>query len=107
MGIYVFNRELLRDVLTKTEHADFGSEVFPATINSHQVQMHLFDGYWEDIGTIRSFYHANLNMAAEQPEFELVDPDFPIYTRSRFLPPTRISQANITRSLNQSRLPHS
>ncbi len=99
MGIYVFNRDLLRDMLTSTKHADFGREVFPATINTHRVQMHLFDGYWEDIGTIRSFYHANLNMAAENPEFELVDPDFPIYTRARFLPPTRISSANIKRSL--------
>lgn len=99
MGIYVFNRDLLRDVLTNTEHADFGKEVFPATIKNYRVQMHLFDGYWEDIGTIRSFYQANLNMAAENPEFELVEPDSPIYTRARFLPPTRISSASIKGSL--------
>ncbi len=99
MGIYVFNRNLLKEVLVETEHADFGREVFPETIRTHKVQMHLFDGYWEDIGTIRSFYHANLNMASEEPEFDLVQADSPIYTRARFLPPTRMSGANVRRSL--------
>ncbi len=99
MGIYVFNRSLLRDVLTNTDYADFGKEVFPATIKTHRVQMHLFDGYWEDIGTIRSFYESNLAMAVDDPEFELAKADFPIYSRARFLPPTRVSGANIKQSL--------
>lgn len=99
MGIYVFNREVLFDVLSTTDYADFGKEVFPETIDSHRVQMHLFDGYWEDIGTIRSFYEANLSMASNDPEFDLFRPDAPIYTRARFLPPTRMAGATVTSSL--------
>ena len=67
MGIYVFDRRLLVDLLTSNDHADFGREVFPAAIGNHRVQTHLFDGYWEDIGTIRSFYDANLSLAGEHP----------------------------------------
>lgn len=99
MGIYVFNRSLLRQVLENNNHADFGKEIFPDTIKTHRVQMHLFDGYWEDIGTIRSFYNSNLAMASDEPEFELAKADSPIYSRARFLAPTRISGANVTRSL--------
>ncbi|MDB4460770.1 sugar phosphate nucleotidyltransferase [bacterium] len=99
MGIYVFDRKLLSQVLSGTEHTDFGNEVFPATIHSHHVQMHLFDGYWEDIGTIRSFYESNLNLTTENPEFELMEPGSPIYTRARFLPPTRMSGATVSNSL--------
>ncbi len=99
MGIYVFNKKLLKEVLTETNFTDFGKEVFPETIQSQHVQMHLFDGYWEDIGTIRSFYEANLNMAKDQPEFDLVTPQAPIYTRARFLPPTQMSGATVSNSL--------
>ena len=67
MGIYLFNRQTLVDLLTKTDYHDFGNEIFPASIRTHKVQMHLFDGYWEDIGTIRSFYQANLALAAARP----------------------------------------
>ena len=63
MGIYLFNRDTLIDVLQKTDYRDFGKEVFPASIRSRHVQVHLFDGYWEDIGTIKSFYEANLELA--------------------------------------------
>ena len=62
MGIYLFNRNTLVDVLSKTDYRDFGKEVFPASIRSRHVQVHLFDGYWEDIGTIKSFYQANLRL---------------------------------------------
>jgi len=99
MGIYVFNRELLYDVLNTTDYTDFGKEVFPKTINSHHVQMHLFDGYWEDIGTIRSFYESNLGLCADDPEFDLFQQQAPIYTRARFLPPTRMSEAKVSQSL--------
>ena len=61
--------------------------------------MHLFDGYWEDIGTIRSFYESNLNLTTEAPEFELMEPGSPIYTRARFLPPTQMSGATVNNSL--------
>ena len=99
MGIYVFNRSLLFDVLSSTEYADFGKEVFPQTIDKHHVQMHLYDGYWEDIGTIRSFYESNLNLCAEEPDFDLFQEHAPIYTRPRFLPPTRMAGADVKRSL--------
>ena len=69
MGIYLFNRPALVDLLTKTDYHDFGREIFPAAVRTHRVQVHLFDGYWEDIGTIRSFYDANLAMAAHDAPF--------------------------------------
>lgn len=99
MGIYLFNRQMLVDVLTKTDYKDFGREIFPAAMRTYHVQAYLFDGYWEDIGTIGSFYQANLQLAAQQPPFELIDEDRPIYSRARFLPPSRISGARITDSL--------
>jgi glucose-1-phosphate adenylyltransferase len=99
MGIYLFNRETLLDVLTKTDYQDFGREVFPASIRSRHVQMHLFDGYWEDIGTIRSFFECNLALAAKDPPFDLVSAEAPIYTRARFLPPSKLDGATIKNSL--------
>ncbi len=72
MGIYLFNRQALVDVLEKTNYRDFGHEVFPATIRAGKVQVYLFDGYWEDIGTIKSFYEANLAMAAADASFDLL-----------------------------------
>ena len=99
MGIYVFNKELLIDMLTGSDFTDFGKEVFPQTIQTHNVQTHLFDGYWEDIGTIKSFYDANLNLANPEAEFDLISTDHPIYTRSRFLPPTQMSGARVKNSL--------
>ncbi|MEX2092385.1 MAG: glucose-1-phosphate adenylyltransferase [Pirellulales bacterium] len=99
MGIYLFRRETLLDVLEKTNYHDFGREVFPASIRARHVQLHLFDGYWEDIGTIRSFYEANLMLAQANPPFELASATAPIFTRPRFLPPTRVDGATIERSL--------
>jgi glucose-1-phosphate adenylyltransferase len=99
MGIYLFDRDTLIDVLTKTAYADFGKEVFPASIRARHVQAYLFDGYWEDIGTIRSFFEANLQLAQANPPFSLESPDAPIYTRSRFLPPSRVEEATVSNSL--------
>ena len=99
MGIYLFNRDTLLQVLEKTNYKDFGREIFPASIRTRHVQVHLFDGYWEDIGTIGSFYQANLGLAAADPPFELARPEAPIYTRARFLPPSRLDGATICRSL--------
>jgi glucose-1-phosphate adenylyltransferase len=99
MGIYLFNRDTLLQVLEKTNYKDFGREIFPASIRTRHVQVHLFDGYWEDIGTIGSFYQANLSLAAADPPFELARPEAPIYTRARFLPPSRLDGATIRRSL--------
>ena len=99
MGIYLFNRQTLLELLENQDHSDFGKEIFPAAIDSRQVQLHLFDGYWEDIGTIRSFYEANLEMAQANPPFALSSASSPIYTRPRFLPPTRVDGAEVTRTL--------
>ncbi|MCH2114045.1 MAG: glucose-1-phosphate adenylyltransferase [Pirellulales bacterium] len=99
MGIYLFNRNVLLSVLEETEHRDFGKEVFPSAINSQHVQTHLFDGYWEDIGTIGSFFEANLQMAQHRAPFQLVASNAPIYSRPRFLPPTRIDGSSIVGSL--------
>ena len=99
MGIYLFNRDFLFEVLRKTAYEDFGKEVFPAAVRARHVQAHLFDDYWEDIGTIKAFYDANLNLATEHPPFEFHSQDAPIYSRARFLPPTRIQDASIKNSL--------
>ncbi|MBX3442668.1 MAG: glucose-1-phosphate adenylyltransferase [Planctomyces sp.] len=99
MGIYLFNRNTLLELLEKTNYQDFGKEVFPAAIRARKVQLHLFDGYWEDIGTIDSFFEANLALAAPEPPFRLDLPDAPIYTHARYLPPTRIDGASIIASL--------
>jgi glucose-1-phosphate adenylyltransferase len=99
MGIYLFNRDTLISALDKTSYPDFGKEVFPAIMRSRHVQLHVFDGYWEDIGTIRSFYEANLQLASPNPPFSLASATSPIYSRARFLPPTRMDGATVSRSL--------
>jgi glucose-1-phosphate adenylyltransferase len=99
MGIYLFNRQTLIDVLEKTDYQDFGKEVFPASIRARHVHVHLFDGYWEDIGTIKSFYEANLDLAAREPPFALFSPEAPVYSHARFLPPTRLDGATVRASL--------
>ena len=99
MGIYLFNRKTLIDALEKTPYRDFGKEVFPASMRTHRVQCHLFDGYWEDIGTIKSFFEANLELTRPNAAFELSMPGAPIYTQGRFLPPSRIDRATIRSSL--------
>jgi len=99
MGLYIFNKDVMVDLLRSTNHQDFGKEVFPEAINSHKVNVHLFDGYWEDIGTIRAFYEANLSLAGENPPFDIRNREAPIYSRPRFLPPTIMGTANIKDSL--------
>jgi glucose-1-phosphate adenylyltransferase len=99
MGIYLFNRNTLMEVLDKTDYRDFGKEVFPASIRSRHVQVHLFDGYWEDIGTIKSFYQANLDLCRPDAPFDLASVEAPIYSHARFLPPTRLDDAVVRGSL--------
>ena len=99
MGIYLFNRDTLVEVLQKTDYHDFGKEIFPASVRAKKVYLHLFDGYWEDIGTIKAFYEANLSLASANPPFHLTSPDAPIYSRPRFLPPTLLEGASIKGSL--------
>ncbi len=101
MGIYVFKRQVLLDLLRNmTDSTDFGKEIIPASANDHNVQAYLFDGYWEDIGTIESFYEANLALTVQpNPSFSFFDEDYPIYTRSRYLPPTKIMDCHVTESI--------
>jgi len=99
MGIYVFNRDTLVECLEKADYMDFGKEIFPASVRAKRVMLHLFDGYWEDIGTIKAFYDANLSLATDNPPFDFHSPSAPIYSRPRFLPPTRIADAVVKHSL--------
>jgi glucose-1-phosphate adenylyltransferase len=99
MGIYLFNRDVLVDILKNNDCQDFGKELFPQFIDRYRTQVHLYDGYWEDIGTIRAFYEANLSLAAESPPFKFGLTDMPVYTRARFLPPSRVRNAKIVDSL--------
>jgi len=98
MGIYLFNRDLLVDLMTKTQYQDFGKEVFPQSINTRHVQIHLFDGYWEDIGTIKAFYDANLSLVRPDTPYHLSSAEAPVYSRARFLPPSKIDGATIRAS---------
>jgi glucose-1-phosphate adenylyltransferase len=99
MGIYLFNRDRLVDLLTKTDYHDFGKEIFPTSIRTHRVHVHMFDGYWEDIGTIKAFYQANIDLCKPVPEFDISSATAPIYTRARFLAPSKIEGATIRGSL--------
>ncbi len=96
MGIYVFDYAKLIELLKIDESAvDFGGEIIPAAIRNYNVQAHLFNGYWEDIGTIRAFYEANLDLASPLPKFNFFDTEAPIYTRSRYLPPSKLHNCDI------------
>jgi len=98
MGIYVFNREVLLDLLDN-DLADFGRHIIPAAIQSHRVHGYVFQGYWEDIGTIRAFFEANLELAKAQPRFSFLEVATPIFSHPRFLPPSRIDGGRIEGSL--------
>jgi glucose-1-phosphate adenylyltransferase len=100
MGIYVFNYAKLVELLeTDQSWVDFGGDVIPAAIDKYTVQAHLFDDYWEDIGTIRAFYEANLDLASPLPRFNFFDTAAPIYTRSRYLPPSKLHDCDIDHSM--------
>ncbi|MBL9166600.1 MAG: glucose-1-phosphate adenylyltransferase [Verrucomicrobiales bacterium] len=98
MGIYVFNRDVLVQLLNN-EEKDFGKHIIPAAIGKRQVFSYVFQGYWEDIGTIRSFFEANLDLAAELPRFNFFDMASPIFSRPRFLPGSKINGAQIDHAL--------
>ena len=99
MGIYLFDRDFLVEVLENNNVQDFGKEVFPESIKKKHVHVHLFDGYWEDIGTIGSFYRCSLELASTNPPFNFMLPESPIYTNTRYLPPSRIDEATIRNSV--------
>lgn len=99
MGIYIFNLEVLKNVLKETNKTDFGKEIIPEIIKRRRVFAYFFDGYWEDIGTIKSFYEANLNLASLSPHFNLYSEKDPIYTNPLFLPGSIINDCKITQSI--------
>ena len=101
MGIYVFKREalvkLLRDFPDQT---DFGKEIIPGSAKDYNLQAYLFNDYWEDIGTIEAFYDANLALTQQpRPPFSFYDEDAPIYTRQRYLPPSKLLDCNVRESI--------
>jgi glucose-1-phosphate adenylyltransferase len=101
MGIYVFKKEVLIKLLREApEQTDFGKEIIPASAGKYNVQAYLFNDYWEDIGTIEAFYNANLSLTQQpQPAFSFYDEAAPIYTRSRYLPPSKLLDCRITESI--------
>ncbi|MCB9759647.1 MAG: glucose-1-phosphate adenylyltransferase [Alphaproteobacteria bacterium] len=99
MGVYVFRFDVLREILDDESKIDFGKDILPQAIGTHRVAGHVFDDYWEDIGTIRSFFEANLALTLRQPRFQFYQPEAPIYTRPRWLPPSAIRGTHIEDAL--------
>ena len=101
MGIYVFERQVLLDLLmAEPKRTDFGKEILPASTKHHNVQAYLFDDYWEDIGTIEAFYNANLALTRQpSPPFSFYDEKAPIYTRPRYLPPSKMLDCKVIESM--------
>ena len=114
MGIYIFNREFLAKVLNNTETMDFGGEIIPQAIDKHKVMSYQYEGYWTDIGTIASFFEANLGLTDDIPAFNLFDKSKSVLTRARILPPSKISGTTLEKTLiaagsiiSASRIEHS
>ncbi len=101
MGIYVFKKEVMHALLKEApDRTDFGKEILPAALGRYNLQAHLFNDYWEDIGTIEAFYEANLALTQQpQPPFSFYDESAPIYTRARYLPPSKFLDCHVTDSL--------
>jgi len=98
MGIYIFNRKTLYELLQGNDYPDFGKEIIPKSISTHRVASYQYEGYWEDIGTIPSFFEANLGLTDDIPQFNLFDKRH-IFTRARMLPPSKISGTLLERSI--------
>jgi glucose-1-phosphate adenylyltransferase len=100
MGTYLFRRDVLLGLLdTHRTAVDFGKEIFPASVRTHHVQAHLFDGYWEDLGTVKAYHEANLALASDSPPFNFHTPEGVIYTRMRNLPAARVCRATLEQCL--------
>ena len=100
MGIYIFKYDRLEQLLADDPNGvDFGREIIPNAIKTGNVQAYLFDGYWEDIGTISAFYRANLDLTSKIPKFNLFDAEAPVFSRARFLPPSKIEESQILDSI--------
>jgi glucose-1-phosphate adenylyltransferase len=99
MGIYVFEREVLVELLEAVPEEDFGRHIIPKAVRTHHVQSYSFTGYWEDIGTMRAFYEANLAVSQEDPPFVFYEPDRPIFTHPRYLAASRLDGCRLTDSV--------
>jgi glucose-1-phosphate adenylyltransferase len=99
MGIYIFRRRALEEALSNSKHDDFGRHVIPGAVPRLRVQAHVHDGYWEDVGTIGSYFEANLALTSERPPFSFWDASKPIYTHPRFLPATKVHACDVSESL--------
>jgi glucose-1-phosphate adenylyltransferase len=99
MGIYLFNIDALDRALAAMEQTDFGKEVIPTSIGQQRVFAELYDGFWEDIGTIRAFYETNLLLTDKEPPFDFFDTDWPIFTHARFLPPAKLRRCEIDHAI--------
>ncbi|GGF04554.1 glucose-1-phosphate adenylyltransferase [Flavobacterium limi] len=99
MGIYIFNRQLLEDLMADPETKDFGKEIIPQAVGKHKILSYQYEGYWTDIGNIDSFFEANIGLTADIPEFNLFDDENKIFTRPRLLPPSKFRNSNINQSL--------
>jgi glucose-1-phosphate adenylyltransferase len=99
MGVYVFSREVLLEILDRDASKDFGREVIPASLGKYNVQSYLYRGYWADVGTVRSFYDANIMLTRPDAPFQFYDADRPIYTRPRFLPGARLRDCTVRDSI--------
>ena len=99
MGIYVFHKQMLVDLLTQSTAADFGKDLIPQAVDNHRVMAYVFNGYWEDIGTIRTFYEANLALTETAPKFSFYDVKMPVYTHFRNLPGSKLNNCSIHQSI--------
>jgi glucose-1-phosphate adenylyltransferase len=99
MGIYLFDKAFLVDCLANPTRHDFGQHVLPSAVDGSKVQAFLFDGYWRDIGTIRAFYEAHMDLVKPDPPFHFNDPGWPFYTHPRYLPGSRLNAVRINRSI--------
>ncbi|NIO48306.1 MAG: glucose-1-phosphate adenylyltransferase [Candidatus Aminicenantes bacterium] len=114
MGVYLFNQEVLKELLENTDFEDFGRDVIPFTIKRKKVYGYFFDGYWQDIGTIKSFFEANIALTEPLPKFNFYNEERPIFSRARFLPGSKIISSEVNNSIlcegsiiNYSKINHS
>ncbi|MGA2091463.1 MAG: glucose-1-phosphate adenylyltransferase [Endomicrobiales bacterium] len=99
MGLYLFNKSVLLDVLKSSDKHDFGKGIFPQIISTHRVAAYEFNGYWEDIGTILSYFNTSMQLVSENPPFSFYDPAMPIYTHQRALPPPQVFDSYVDKSI--------
>jgi len=99
MGIYIFNRDLLIELMKNPDTNDFGKEIIPQSLGKHKIASYQYEGYWTDIGNIDSFFEANLGLTDDIPAFDLYDKNKRIYTRARMLPTSKISGTTLNRSV--------